>query len=196
MKLQLVYPLNSVVVTQMFGNPAKIYTDMGMIGHSGVDFLAYHGEPIYASHDGYASYQVDAGGGHGVVIITDKELDDVNGNPSLWKSIYWHMVDGLKEPKLKSPLQGKTGFTKVECGDLIGYADNTGLSFGDHCHYAIKKVATGETWGSFYNLNQSNGYFGAEDPMPYFDGNRPIKVEILKKQVSLLQQLINLLLGK
>lgn len=193
MKLQLSYPLNEVIYTQMFGNPDKMYLDMGMKGHSGVDFLAYHGEPVYATHDGFATYQIDSAGGHGVVVITDKELDDVNGNPSLWKTIYWHLVDGLKEPKFKSPFMDKTGFTPVKNGELIGYADNTGLSSGDHVHFALKKVAKGEAWGTFFNLDQQNGYFGAENPVPYFDGHLPFSIQIMEKEVGILKQIVNLI---
>ena len=80
MKLKLIYPLNPpVVITQVFGNVHPFYTNLGFKGHNGIDFRAPHGTPIYATHDGYASYQVDSGGGHGVVVITDKEFEYLDG---------------------------------------------------------------------------------------------------------------------
>lgn len=165
MKLTLARPLKEWKITQKFGNKnPELY---GMVGHNGMDLRAKHGTPIYASHDGLGSYQVDAKGGHGVVLITDKEYDGVDGVSSYWKTIYWHMPDPLKEPKLASPLADKTGFTQVKMGDLIGYADNTGNSTGDHLHFGLKPVAKGENWGTWYNLEQNNGYYGAVDPEPY-----------------------------
>ena len=170
MKLQLQKPLKDLKITQKFGNKnPELY---GNVGHNGMDFRASHGTPIYATHDGFASYQVDSGGGHGVVIITDKEYEDINGVPSYFKTIYWHMPDPLKEPKYKSPFADKTGFTPVKCGDLIGYADNTGKSTGDHLHFGLKPVAKGENWGTWYNTEQNNGYFGAIDPEPYLPKNQ------------------------
>lgn len=71
MKLELKRPLKEWKVTQKFGN--KNPSLYGNAGHNGIDCYAKHGTPIYASTDGFASYQVDGGGGHGVVVITDKE---------------------------------------------------------------------------------------------------------------------------
>lgn len=189
MKLQLGYPVKTIHFNQKFGNKDGKYTNMGLGGHNGIDFFASHGTPIYASHDGFASYQVDSSGGHGVVVITDKEYEDVNGESSYFKTIYWHMVDHLEDPSFESPIADKTGFVKVKKGDLIGYADNTGFSTGNHLHYGLKKVAKGEDWGTWYNLNQNNGYFGAIDPMPYFELTKE-QEESLTKQVSLLTKLV------
>lgn len=179
MKLELKNPLKVVKITQRFGNSNP--TLYGTMGHNGLDMRTYHGEPVYASHDGLASYQVDDKGGHGVVIITDKEYD-YDGGVSFMKTIYWHLCDPLKEPKFASPLADKTGFTKVKCGDLIGYADNTGHSTGDHLHFGLKPVAKDESWGSWYNLAQNNGYYGAIDPQPYLP---KIELSTYKHEVSL-----------
>ena|SRR3990167_3671788 len=166
MKLKLSSPLKVFNITQSFGNKnPKLY---GSMGHNGIDFQAKHGTPIYATHNGYASYQIDGKGGHGVVIITDKEYEYID-DKCYFKTIYWHLPDPLKEPKLKSPFADKTGFTPVKTGDIIGYVDNTGNSIGDHLHFGLKPVLKNEAWGSYYNVEQINGYFGAIDPTPYFD---------------------------
>lgn len=167
MKLKLQWPLKDIYIIQRFGKDPATYSQLGIKGHNGIDFRAPHGTSIYASHDGLASYQVDSSGGHGVVVITNQEFEGTDGVSSLWKTIYWHMVDGLKEPKLKSPIADKTGFIPVKQGELIGYADNTGFSKGDHLHFGLKPVAKGENWGTYFNVEQNNGYGGAVDPEPY-----------------------------
>jgi len=164
MQLELKSPLKVFKVTQKFGNINPVL--YGNAGHNGIDLYAKHGTPVYASHDGFANYQVDGAGGHGVIIITDKEYNH-DGGQAFFKTVYWHLVDPLKEPKYKSPIADKTGFVPVKCGDIIGYADNTGKSTGSHLHYGLKPVAKGENWGVWYNVEQNNGYFGAIDPEPY-----------------------------
>lgn len=197
MKLELKHPLKVFKITQRFGNiNPELY---GNAGHNGIDCYAPHGTPIYASHDGFASYQVDGGGGHGVVVITDKEYD-YNNSQSYFKTIYWHMVDPLKEPKYKSPIADKTGFVPVKAGDLIGYADNTGKSTGSHLHYGLKPVAKGENWGTWYNTAQNNGYFGAIDPEPFlpkidlgvdYKFTKDLQVGSKGKDVYVLQTILN-----
>lgn len=167
MKLQLKFPVTKVHINQFFGqNGNSFYAQQGLPGHNGIDFQATHGDPILATHDGLAMYQIDGNGGHGVVIVTNEQYDSDN-EQAYYKTIYWHLVDSLKEPAFKSPLEGKTGFTPVKCGDIIGYADNTGLSTGDHLHFGLKPVAKGEDWGTYSNVQQNNGYFGAIDPLPF-----------------------------
>ena len=192
MKLQLTYPLKYVAFNQKFGNKDAKYTNMALGGHNGIDFYAPHGTPVYASHDGFASYQVDDKGGHGVVIITDKEYEDTEGNVSYWKTIYWHLIDASKEPKFASPIADKTGFVPVRTGDIIGYADNTGFSTGSHLHFGLKPVAKGEGWGTWFNVEQNNGYKGAVDPQPYLPLT-PQEVENFTKQISIITKIVEAL---
>ena len=169
MKLQLQKPLKVMVYTQHFGKSNPIYSGQKMQGHNGIDLVTAHGTPVYAAHDGRAYYQIDNGGGHGVVLITDKEYDDEKGGQCYYKTIYWHLVDPIKEPSYKSPIQDFPWGKDVKTGDVIGYADNTGISTGDHLHFGLKPVAlVGESQNSYYNLEQNNGYFGAIDPDPFF----------------------------
>jgi hypothetical protein len=182
MKLQLANPLKFMQINQKFGqNANNFYRRQGMPGHNGIDYFAPHGTPIYASHDGFASYQVDNAGGHGVVIITDKEYEDVNGELTYWKTIYWHLVDFLREPQYKSPIADKTGFVKVKTGDLIGFANNTGQSTGSHLHFGLKPVAKGENWGTWYNTEQNNGFYGAVDPAPYMNTPKEVFTRIMRR---------------
>lgn len=165
MRLQLRPPLKYLSINQRFGrNLTTVYAQAGMKGHGGMDFYATHGTPIYASHDGWAQYQVGSDRGHGVVVISDQEYEHDYGT-SLIKTVYWHMVDFTREPQYKSPIADKTGFVKVKTGDVLGYADNTGTSTGDHLHFELKPVQG--TIGQWTNLLQNNGYYGAIDPEPY-----------------------------
>lgn len=56
---------------------------------------------------------------------------------------------------------------KVKAGELVGYADNTGLSSGMHLHFELKPVRRSLS-GNFRNVLQSNGYFGTINPELYF----------------------------
>jgi hypothetical protein len=145
-------------IWQYFGNPNPVYNGLGIIGHNGMDLEASHGTPVYASQDGTAYYEFDNNGGRGVVIISDTTFP-YKGQQVYRKTIYYHLVDSSKEPQYTSPIE--SGPRKVKAGDLIGYADNTGFSFGSHLHYGLKFQVNGQT------IDYDNGYKGAQDPFPY-----------------------------
>jgi murein DD-endopeptidase MepM/ murein hydrolase activator NlpD len=185
MKFQLWYPVKPLNFNQKFGNIDPVYTNMGLAGHNGIDFMALHGQPVYASHDGTCYPEIDGTGGNGVVIRTD-ETFDYNGEQVHWKTIYWHLM--------KADAVVKTG-QKVKAGDLIGYADNTGTSTGDHLHFGLKPQAWNEESWSWYNPAQNNGYLGAIDPMPYFNGyfaqDKNLVISSYQKLLGLYQQLLS-----
>lgn len=177
MKPDLILPTSGNLI-QPFGANPQFYADPkygGIKSHNGCDFLTNHGWSIYASHDGFAEYQIDPAGGHGVV-ITSKD--------GSYKSIYWHLCDGT-ELQFKSPIFNKKNIP-VETGDVIGYSDNTGASTGTHLHWGVKLCENGET------INKDNGWLGAVNPMLYCNGYTPEQFLELKNKVSLLQQLVNL----
>ncbi len=187
MKLILNYPVRPIYINQSFGSPSPVYTNEGLKGHNGIDFMASHGQPIYASHDGQATFQIDSGGGHGVVLVTNEKFDYLD-TQAYFKTIYWHMCDGLKEPQFMSPIADKSGFVPIKEGDLLGYADSTGLSTGDHLHFGLKPVQPGENPGNWSNVSQTNGYFGAIDPQPYL-----IDLEVIEKEISTAQQAVKVI---
>ncbi len=191
MKLQLSFPMDFHLVHQEFGANPDFYANPiygGIKGHNGIDFFAGHGTPVYATHDGYAYFEKDPGGGCGVIIKTHKEFEYKN-DTAFFKTIYWHLCDGDTEPNYKSPIQG-SGVKYVKNGELIGYADNTGASTGDHLHFGLKPFK-GDV-----NLEQNNGYLGAIDPAPYFDGSTPSVIHNLEQQVSALTKLVELIKRK
>lgn len=162
MKLELYYPVKPFIVGQKFGETAFLsyYKENGVnfIGHNGLDIAAIHGTEIRASHDGVAYPEVDVNQGHGVVVITNEPME-YKGGTAFYKTIYWHMIDNI-------PVKWGQA---VKAGDLLGYADSTGLSTGDHLHFGLKPMS-GKDPNEGLNLEYNNGYYGAIDPTPYFNG--------------------------
>jgi len=219
--LELFYPLSNVIVTQRFGINGEYYRANGIQtdGHNGIDMLAYHGQPIYAPMDGTAYYQEDAKEGHGVVIISDT-MYAYKGAGAYFKAILWHFCDPEKEGRYESPIyvacdrkiNSGVGI-KVKAGDLVGFADSTGLSTGDHLHFGLKPIKSGRApsqgdmpdigIGEWVNIEQKNGYMGAIDPEPYFNGQfrvntlvsspfqRDLYLGISGKDVQELQKYLN-----
>lgn len=189
----LSYPVKPAIITQGFGVNGAYYQSNGInvVGHNGSDFSTYHGQPVYACFDGTAYVQVDDKGGHGVVLVSDREYE-YEGGKAFMKAINWHFCDGEKEPQFKCPL--KSG-QKVIQGQLIGYSDSTGFSTGDHLHFGLKPVAAGENPNSWFNVKQNNGYGGCIDPSPYWNGffaqDTTLVISIMTSVVSLLQKMID-----
>ena len=190
-KFELYLPLKPQVITQGFGSTANLqyYKDSGVsiTKHNGIDYLAQRGQPVYACHDGTCYPGVDSKEGNGVVIRTDEDFE-YEGNPTRFKTIYWHLV--------KSDAVVKTG-QKVKAGDLIGYADSTGLSTGNHLHFGLKPQRWNENDWIWYNVDQDNGIMGAIDPNQYFNkyyAEDAKNVEgVLRSIISLLEQVLLLL---
>jgi hypothetical protein len=80
--------------------------------------------------------------------------------------ILWHLCS-KDDPQYKPLIPCDGSITKVTCGQLIGYADNTGAPFessGDHLHLGLfVNDPTGAP------LNPGNGYGGCIDPAPFIN---------------------------
>lgn len=92
--------------------------------HTGLDFSASTGTPIYATGDGTISRDRGKGrvGGHGYgrYVVIDHGYG--------YKTLYGHM----------SKISVKKG-QRVKRGDIIGYVGNTGASTAPHLHYEVIK---------------------------------------------------------
>lgn len=86
--------------------------------HSGIDFAATIGTPIYATADGKVAVVDVKFSGYGKVV----EVDHGFG----YRTRYAHMHD----------FAVRVG-QNVKRGDLIGYVGNTGLSTAPHLHYEV-----------------------------------------------------------
>lgn len=141
----------------------SLYETLGLKGHSGMDLYAAHGMPIYhAGPDGFVHEicsEVERGLGLGIIT---NEAFEYEGKEYPMKLRYWHLLG----------FAVKMG-DKVKRGDLIGFADNTGISAGDHLHFEVKPQLYRGTapFGDYYNAFQTNGYYGGIDPEPFFTGS-------------------------
>ena len=90
--------------------------------HSGIDFAARSGTPIYAAGDGKINY-AGRKGGYGNYI----KIKHNNG----YETAYAHM---------KKFAKGIRNGRHVSQGQIIGYVGSTGRSTGPHLHYEILKA--------------------------------------------------------
>lgn len=111
-------PVSNAVMRSGFGgrrHPILGYTKM----HTGVDWAAPYGTPIFASGNGVVE-KVGWEGGYGKYI----RLKHPNG----YETAYGHMTAYAK---------GMEPGRRVRQGQVIGFVGSTGLSTGAHVHYEI-----------------------------------------------------------
>lgn len=167
-------PVKRDHINQPFGvNYCEFYKQMGMLGHNGVDFEAHNGDEVYFNFRGKGEVISVCDSwtkGLGITII-------IQDGGKYFKILFWHLKGfAVKEGQV------------VETGQLLGYADNSGMSTGDHLHFGVYRC---DQFGN--TLNKDNGYGGAIDPTPYYRNYFVGDVmESLGKQVGLLQKLVEL----
>lgn len=164
-KLKLYYPVKPYVLNQGFGlclaTVCDFYKSLGLKGHNGEDMYAPDGTIVRASHDGVVTFAgEDGAGGLGVVIRTHNKFA-YGQTEAYYKTIYWHLK--------KDSIVVKVG-QSVVVGDVVGLADNTGVSSGSHLHFGLKPVYQGEAEWQWWNAEQENGYKGSIDPSPFWTG--------------------------
>ncbi len=155
--MRIFRPIKTNWITQKFGKEntfpilLKFYNSIGLKGHNGLDFKAIRGERVYWNCDlkgEVIGTITDLKLGYGVVILT-KEYNKIHQHR------HWHFL----------AIHCKIGQT-LNPGDLMGWADSTGNSTGDHDHYDLKPQT--KVNGMLKNEFQNNGYKGATDPMPFY----------------------------
>ncbi len=113
---------NKCTIVSGFGYRVHpIYKTLRM--HTGIDFAAKTGTPIYATGDGVVIDPEGNQSGYGIVCIINHGYG--------YQSLYGHM----------SRMVVKIG-DKVKRGQLVGYVGSTGLSVAPHCHYEVIKNGT------------------------------------------------------
>jgi len=95
-----------------------IYKTLKM--HTGLDFAAAIGTPIYATGNGSISEAGYDAGGYGNHVVIDHGYG--------YQTLYGHMV------KIKVRIG-----ERVKRGEVIGWVGSTGKSTGPHCHYEVIK---------------------------------------------------------
>lgn len=88
--------------------------------HTGMDFTAPQGTPIYATADGTVTEAGSSNSGYGNNVIINHGYG--------YETLYGHMY------RVKS----RVG-QRVKRGEIIGYVGSTGKSTGPHCHYEVHK---------------------------------------------------------
>jgi hypothetical protein len=88
--------------------------------HTGLDFSAPIGTPVYATADGVIGFVGRGTNGYGIQV-------DVNHGFG-WETKFAHLSKVVVN-------EGQ----RVKRGDILAYSGNTGLSKGPHLHYEIKK---------------------------------------------------------
>src|SRR3990167_8217175 len=85
MKIKLPFSGN-FRISQLFGNVASMYTNLGLKGHNGIDFVCPTGTLIQASIKGVVEFVgQDSMAGKGVYIVSDL------GQNEGYRTIYWHL---------------------------------------------------------------------------------------------------------
>jgi len=161
-------------------------------GHNGLDLRAARWQPVYAAQSGIVNeVNTEEARGLGVGIVHDvkKRFCVESCKPEHFKTRYWHFIS----------LNVHVG-DNVRTGDLIGYADSTGFSSGDHLHFELKPVKIeGYENGIPYTSNvlQNNTHLGSIDPLPYMDTKiTALDVKKLSDKIAWLKEQVALLLVK
>ncbi len=122
----LAWPLDSIKITQYFGNTdfatanPQIYNGKG---HTGIDFRASIGTPVKATL-------------HGVVVGVGN-TDLVSGCYSYGKWVMIKHPNGLSTLYAHFSLPTVTTGQEVTTGQVIGYSGNTGYTTGPHLHFGV-----------------------------------------------------------
>ena len=147
-------------------------------GHNGLDLRARRWQEVYAAHDGVVNeVQTEAARGLGVGIVTNKKYFCVeSGKPEYFKTRYWHFIS----------LDTHVG-DKVKTGDLIGYADSTGFSTGDHLHFELKPVSIDMYENGVpvtSNVLQNNTHLGSINPLTYMEMESALAIAGIVRQLA------------
>lgn len=136
------WPVSPVIIGQKFGqnlacitldgtnkiitcdglNPPPGYRSLyGPAGHLALDLNVVHGQEVYNAQKGMVSF-IDTKEKSGLDVRVTSVINGVE-----YKCIYEHLMG----------YQAKVGDI-IETGQLVGWADNTGYSAGDHLHFQIE----------------------------------------------------------
>lgn len=131
-------------ITQHFGVNKEYYKRYGIEGHNGIDHLSPRGTPILAVCNGVCSGVKITTEGYGIYV---RQTSEEIGDGKKLDIVYGH----LERVNLHKG-------NRIMKGQVIGWADNTGYSLGNHLHLGIRIMNSA---GQIENYN--NGFLG------YFD---------------------------
>lgn len=117
------WPVKDVLITQRFGKTVDARRLYVSGSHSGVDFRAAVGTPVYATASG--------------VVEGVGDTDVTCPKASFGKWVFIRHTNGLATAYGHLSLAKVTEGQKIEKGDLIAYSGNTGRSTGPHLHLTV-----------------------------------------------------------
>jgi murein DD-endopeptidase MepM/ murein hydrolase activator NlpD len=133
----LQWPLDSVRITQYFGNTSfatqnpQVY---GNKGHNAIDLAASTGSRVKAALDG--------------VVLGTGNTDATCPNASYGKWVFIKHPNGLSTLYAHLSVISVSSGEQVSTGDVIGLSGNTGYSTGPHLHFGVY-AASGSKISSF-----------------------------------------------
>jgi murein DD-endopeptidase MepM/ murein hydrolase activator NlpD len=163
--------VSKVIACDGFNPPAGYRSVYGPQGHTGIDVYATRGQGVFCSQKGVVS-SIDTNPRTGLDV---RIISEINGKK--YRHFYEHLLG----------YQHEVGAV-VETGELIGWADNTGFSAGDHLHFQV------EEWV---------GYWKPIDPVPLMSDKFAVdvllinhKLKYIKEQLAIIAEKVADLLRK
>jgi murein DD-endopeptidase MepM/ murein hydrolase activator NlpD len=164
----LSWPLDNVFITQLFGKTVDSRRLYASGTHSGVDFRASVGTPVFAMADGT------------VLGVGDTDLTCYGA--SFGKFVFIRYNDGLSSTFGHLSLVKVSEKQTIKRGEIVGYSGNTGHTTGPHLHVSLyvsdavkmdsrPSVACG---GRIYRLPVApiNAYLDALYYLPAYNANQ------------------------
>jgi len=194
-------------------NYVDLYEALGVKGHTGTDFKAYRGEPIYFDIDADVEWECtptySGSAGHGILIRSKQpvKLDrcpEVTGaSLNMIKRQYKKLGGAVHIMRYFGHMDKATIHkpkTPIKYGQLVGYAGTSGFSTGTHVHRHI--LVSDET--SWFYIDGDSDYKGRFDETHWFtntfvgddDNSQQIKglqltvIQLATQVISLLEKLI------
>ena len=153
----------SKVITCDGSNPPSGFRSLyGEKGHLGIDLMASRAQEVYCAQGGTV-YEIDTNPKSGLDV---RIISKMNGNT--YRHIYEHLLG--YQPSIDA---------KIRTGQLIGWADNTGWSSGNHLHFQLEKLING-IWVPIDPLPLMAPIF-AKDILYMVD-----KLQYIKEQVAII----------
>ncbi len=122
----LAWPLESITITQHFGNTDFARANAGLYqgkGHNGVDFRASVGTSVKSALSG--------------VVAAVGDTDLVSGCSSYGRWVLVRHANGLSTLYAHLSLVKVTQGSEVATGETLGYSGKTGYSTGPHLHFTV-----------------------------------------------------------
>lgn len=137
----LAYPTKPFVINQNWNNPNPMYAHFGYKNHNGVDFIRWRDDKRYAVYCPADRFTVTAvyqntdpkgalpnGGGNQIEILSDDTFEE-NG-------VKYRLYMYFLHAEYIFCKQGD----KLQEGEMMMIADNTGFSTGTHTHWGCYRV--------------------------------------------------------